>query len=341
MDWPFSLQLNQPLMFLWVLPAIALLAWRIWRRPGQEIIPYSGLEYALDAGLTPAGNRHRYRIILSVTLACLVGLAWTAPEIRTSRPLLFGPARELYPAFLLALDVSGSMTEPLGGYVINGELNLNGATRFEAAREAVYAFTGRHPAAKFGLILFSVQPMLVRWPTVQTEFDFRDVLDEGLRFTNPRRSRTSQLARFAGGTATRAGLAMAAQVLASQNASGTSLILIADLIDNTDEIIEGLQDNSLEDVYIHVLALDPQPQALEEFNVALGDQENIHLFQVRSPPDLHAAFGEVESIEARRRDRSGAQNYVQDLRWFAALAAFVLGAMTFWLFESRLHKTHA
>jgi hypothetical protein len=340
MDWPFSLQLNEPWMLLCIAPLLALAGWRLWRKPQVEVIHFSGLEYAIDAGVRLAGDRRAYRALLVLMLTFLLGLAWTAPEIRTARPLLFGPARELTPAFLIALDVSGSMTEPMGGYVINGELNLNGPTRFEAAREQIYAFTGRHPAAKFGLVLFSVQPMLVRWPTAQTEFDFHDVLDEGMRFTNPDRQRTSQLARFAGGTSTRAGLVMAGKVLENQNASGASLILAGDLIYNIDEVIEGIQNIDLDDVFIHVIALDPQPEGLEQFTAAFGDQANINVFPVNSVQELGAAFSRIEELEIERRDRGGARNYVQDMRWFLSLLAFVLGVATIYLFETALHKTH-
>jgi hypothetical protein len=197
----------------------------------------------------------------------------------------------------------------------------------------------RHPRAKFGMILFSVQPLLVRWPTNQTEFDFRDVLDEGMRFTNPARTRTSQLARFAGGTATRAGLAMAHNVLEKQNASNRSLILIGDLIDNIDEVTEGVKTLGLDDIYVHVIALDAQAVDLDQFSAAFEDKPNIHVYPVQTQDELAAAFLQVDTREEQRRLQAGTRNYAQDIRWFIALIGFAVALAATWLFQTKLHST--
>jgi len=335
----FSLQLAQPWLLLWMLPVLAMIVWQLYRQSGRFTLRTTGLEYLTESGIGIAINRYHYRILLVSLVTLLLGLAWAGPQIRTSEPFRFGMSRELHPVYLVALDVSGSMTEPLGGYVINGQLNTGGETRFEASRELLYDFVGRKPAARFGLVLFSVQPMLVRWPTLETEFDFRDILDEGMRYTNPRRSRPAQLARFAGGTATRDGLTLARDVLTRQQATGKSLILIGDLIDNNEEIIEGIQDLYEDDVYTHVLAIDPQADNLEAVQVAFRERPGIFIHSVQSRDDLSAAFADIESIEAERQAASGNRNHLQDLRWFFALAAFVMALLMVVLFETRLHKT--
>lgn len=335
----FSLQLDQPWLFLGVVPIIAAIVWQVRRQSDRFTVRTTGLEYLTESGIGIAVNRYRYRVLLISLITALLGLAWVAPQVRTSEPLRFGLSRELHPVYLVALDVSGSMTEPLGGYVINGQLNTGGETRFEASREQLYAFIEKHVATRFGLVLFSVQPMLVRWPTLETEFDFRDILDEGMRYTNPRRSRPSQLARFAGGTATRDGLVLAREVLARQQATGKSLILIGDLIDNNEEIIEGIQDLYEDDVYTHVLAIDPQAENLEAVELAFRDRPGIFIHSVSSKGELSAAFASIESIEAERHAASGNRNYLQDLRWLFALAGFSLAMLSVVLFETRLHKT--
>ena len=299
----------------------------------------SSLDYLLDAGVHPANQRQRWRLGLIVLITVLLGLAWAAPQIRTATPWLSGLSRQIYPAFLIALDVSGSMTEPLGGYVINGQLNTGGETRFEAAREHLYDFVARHAESQFGLVLFSVQPMLVRWPTLHTQFDFHDVLDEGMRYTNPNRTRPAQLARFAGGTSTRDGLALARDVLIRQEATGRSLILIADLIDNTEEIIEGIRDLPTDDIYTHILAVDPEQENLDSLSAAFQQQRGIYVYTVRSNEDLAIAFDRIEQVEAERQGETGSRQYVQDLRWLFALAGFLSAVLTIILFETRLHKT--
>ena len=340
MDWTglISLRLEQPLLALAALPVLLLIIWQLARGRRGGVIPYAGLEYAVDAGVKVAADRRRFRRLLVLTLILSLALAWASPGIRTSRPLPFGPAQQLYPTMLIALDVSGSMTEPLGGYVIDGRLNTGGITRFEAAQGLLKAFIGRHAETRFGLILFSVRPMLVRWPTVQTDFDFRDVLDEGMRYTNRARQRPSQLARFAGGTATRAGLLVAGDVLDRQGAAARSLVLIGDLIDNTQEIIEGIKAFDLDDTYVHVVAMDPEPQSLETVTAAFDGEPNVRVYPAVSVKELEKVFTAIESVELDRHGGGGG-NYVQDMRWFMALLGFFLALAIILLFETKLHKT--
>ena len=310
------------------------------RQAGSDAIRYSGLDYAIDVGLKPATAKRNYRILLIIMLVLVIGLIWSAPELRTSRPLLFGPAEKLNPVYLLALDASGSMTEPLGGYVIDGSLNLDGPTKFDASQAELYGYAEQFPDANLGLILFSIQPMLVRWPTSQSEFDFHDIPDEGMRFTNPGRVRTSQLARFAGGTATRAGLAMARYTLSKQRTSYRALILIGDLIDNIDEVIEGVQLMEDDGVYIYVVALDALPESLVAFTSMFQDKPYINIYPVTSTTELSAAITQIKTIESDRQVQSGSLNYVQDIRWLVCLIGFIVGVTMIILFETRLHKTH-
>jgi hypothetical protein len=337
----FSITITELLQSLIVLPVAIYLFWRLYHYSGRDAIRFSGLEYSINAGLNLAGKKYFNRQLLVIILLLFLCLAWTSPEIRTSRPLYFGPVQELNPVYLVALDVSGSMTEPLGGYVIDGELNLGGPNRFEASRAELFGFAERNPSANLGLILFSVQPMLVRWPTAQTEFDFKDVLDEGMRFTNPARIRTSQLAQFAGGTATRAGLAMARDTLSKQKASTKSIILIGDLIDNIDEVIDGIQQIEKDEIFVYVIAIDSLPESLTAFTSHFSDSENVKTYPVNSEIALGSAFIEIERIESERRVSRGNLNFVQNIRWLIALLGFVIATVTIISFETRLHKTHS
>jgi len=341
MELPFSIHITTPWLFICMLPVIALLIWRLRRNVAAGSFHFSGLEYLTGAGLRLAVNKRRYRALLLLLLSLLIALAWISPEIRTNRPLSIGPSRELNPVFLFALDVSASMTEPLGGYVIQGMLNLDGATRFEAARERVLGFVAAYPRAKFGLILFSVQPMLVRWPTLETEYDFREILGEGMRFTNPDRKRPSQLARFAGGTSTRTGLLMANDVLMQQGGSSKSLILIADFIDDTEDVIEGIQNINLEDIYTHILAVDAQEQNLEVLKAAFKDDANMRIYTIKSPDDMDDAFAQIVETETIRQQQAGSRNFAQNFRWLICLAGFGVAVFMVMMFETRLHKTES
>ena len=323
-----------------IVPVVMLILWQRARSKGKDVIGFSGLEYYLNAGLVPAIKKRRLRTLLVTLLVISAGIIFSFPQLRTARPLLIGPVEELKPVYLFALDVSGSMTEPLGGYVIDGQLNLNGPTRYEASEKQLFRFAESHPDAYLGLILFSIQPMLVRWPTLQTEYDFHDVLDEGLRFTNPLRNRTSQLAQFAGGTATLAGLKMSRETLINQRSSTRSLILIGDLIDNIDEVIEGIQDLHEHNIYVHVIALDAPEDSLGMFSSIFAKQESVRLYPVKSAIELESTFDEIESIETQRLTQGVGLNYVQDMQWLISLIGFFIALFMIVLFETRLHKSH-
>lgn len=323
-----------------VLPVLALVFWQIRRKVRSESIRYSGLEYIFISGVRTADDRKWYRAILLLILTLIIGIAWTAPEIRASRPLLFGSAQELGPIFLVAFDVSSSMTDPLGGYVVDGVLNIDGITRFEASREEVYKFIDRFPSTRFGLTLFSVKPMPVRTPSADNEFKLRDILDEGLRFTNPARKRPSQLSRFAGGTDTIEGLKVADTILTNQKGSSKSLLLIGDLVDNAEEIIEGMREVNLEDVYLHIMAIDPEPKNLEMITVEFNSYPNVYIYPVLNSGELKDAFLRMELIENERTLQSGGQKYLLDVRWIVCLLAFAAGSIMVLLFETKLHKTY-
>jgi hypothetical protein len=336
-----ALSLDRPLLILLVMPVVVLLLWRKFHKADTGSIKFGGLEYYLKSGLIPAGKKQRLRTILVVLVISIVAITLTYPQLRTSRPLLIGPAEELRPVYLFALDVSGSMTEPLGGYVVDGKLNLNGPNRYEASEKEIFRFAENHSDAYLGMILFSIQPMLVRWPTLQTEFDFHDVLDEGMRFTNPRRRRTSQLAQFAGGTATLAGLNMSRETLINQRSSTRSLILIGDLIDNIDEVIEGIHDLYEHNIYVHVIALDAPEDSLGAFASIFEEQEGVRLYPVKSATELKETFDVINDIENRRLLQGGGLNYVQDMQWLVSLIGFFLALSMMILFETRLHKSHS
>src|SRR5688572_1522038 len=104
MELPFSIHLNAPLLVLCIVPVLALLIWRTRRTIVAGTVRYSGLEYLVNSGLRIAENKRRYRALFLFSLALLLAFAWAAPEIRTNRPLLFGPSQELSPTFLIALD---------------------------------------------------------------------------------------------------------------------------------------------------------------------------------------------------------------------------------------------
>jgi len=128
-------------------------------------------------------------------------------------------------------------------------------------------------------------------------------------------------------------------VLIRQEATGRSLVLVADLIDNTEEVIEGIRDLPTDDIYTHILAVDPEQENLDSLSAVFHQQKGIYVYTVRSKEDLAAAFDSIEKVEAARQGETASRQYVQDLRWLSALAGFLLAVLTVILFETRLHKT--
>ncbi len=143
-----------PIVLLALLIPAAIAAWELFRRDHGHRV-----RVPLDHG-THAPRRWLARflriaaILPALTLAAVV-LILAGPQ-RLGPP---GQARVLT-SIELVLDVSGSMSSPIG-YGGGGAGGRSGASRYTAAMDAINQFTSRRTGDAFGLTIFGGE--VVRW----------------------------------------------------------------------------------------------------------------------------------------------------------------------------------
>lgn len=150
--WPLML------VFLGVIPLLALLYLRQLRRRQQFVASYGSLGLLRSAaGETPGLRRHIPPLLFLLALSLLVvGLA--RPEAEVSLPRVEGTV-------ILAFDVSGSMAAT----------DLQ-PTRMEAAKAASRIFVERQPpAVQVGVVAFSDSGFSVQTPTNQAEMIYSSI----------------------------------------------------------------------------------------------------------------------------------------------------------------------
>ena len=156
-------------------------------------------------------RRKHLRTILYLVLISGLGLLWINPVTYSTNPVFGGATQINKKQFMVVFDISPSMNLTMGevteekkrGLTVNDE----GVTKYEVARNALFGFLQRFKGNAFGLILFSTESFLARWPTTETQYRFIEVLDESLR-----RGSGSQLEAYSGLTNTDSALFLAREV---------------------------------------------------------------------------------------------------------------------------------
>lgn len=179
-----------------------------------------------------------------LVVVIFLGIIWTGPVLYTTSPLLSVGEQSASKNLVIALDISRSMGQPLeipdkeerfaryGANEIVGEVAEDKQTRYESARQTIYNFIERFVGSRIGLILFSTEPFLARWPTTETDNNFIEVLEEKIG-----QGETSQLQRFSSLTNIDEALSMARTVIEKQSGmDGGAIILITDAEDELENM---------------------------------------------------------------------------------------------------------
>ena len=179
-----------PLLFLVIVPFLILLILELRNRSSSTTIAMTDIEYLRSQGCVRSKYWHGLRILLWALIVLLLGLLWTAPILRTAIPLFASGDKMLQKNMIVAIDISRSMGQPLkmpdkeerfANYAANQQAEQGGPdqiSRYESARQTFYSFVDRFEGARIGLILFSTEPFLARWPTVERDNKFIEVLEE-------------------------------------------------------------------------------------------------------------------------------------------------------------------
>lgn len=337
-----GLHVALPWMLLIVLLFIPALL-REFRRAGPgRSAPLSGIEY-LRARLPNAASRRKlYRVVLLTILVIVLGVLWAGPAIQSGRPLLAADQLARQKNLILAIDVSRSMSGPLevpdkdarfATYGQSPAATEHKQTRYEAARDTVYRFVERFPDARIGLILFSTEPFLARWPTLETGNRFVEVLDEDLL-------EVSQLRRFSALTNTDAALRLAGDVFATLATSqGGAVIHISDAEDELENMGVAIRALRADDIRLYTIGVGIAESIVAKLAQEFSGDPGFRIFRVDSEQEMQEAYRLVAELEEAPRYAEGEKAYITDLRWVLALLLAPYALLVLWVIEMRLHRS--
>jgi hypothetical protein len=180
-----SINFLSPAMILIIIPLLALIIIGFIRSGSTGAVTYTGLEYLKIKKTATGVNRKYLRTLLLLILIIGLGILWANPVTYSSNPIFGSATQVTTKQFVVVFDISPSMNLVMGevteekkrGLTVNDE----GVSKYEVAREALFGFLQQFSGNSFGLILFSTEAFLARWPTVETQNKFLEVLDESLR----------------------------------------------------------------------------------------------------------------------------------------------------------------
>lgn len=337
-----DLRLVAPWMLLVIVLFLPALLREVSRAGPGRSAPMAGVEYLRGRLLNAATKKKVYRVTLIAMLVIMLGLLWAGPVLQSSRPVLVADQLSRQKNIILAIDVSRSMSGPLempdkdARFAAYGKAPTDvgrSKTRYEAARETVYRFVERFSEARIGLILFSTEPFLARWPTAETGKRFIEVLDENLQ-------ELSQLRRFSGLTNTDAALGLARNVFATLATSrGGAVIHISDAEDELENMGVAIRSLRAEDIRLYTIGVGIAESIVDSLTQEFSGDPGFRIFHADSEEEMQEAFQLVAGLEEAPRYSEGEKAYVTDLRWLLALLLAAFSLVAFWLLEMRLHRS--
>lgn len=340
-----SVGFTDPVWVLWIVPFVVLLGWDLSSRRKSETIHITDLEYLRNIGCITGKKRRRIRALLWTMIVVAIGILWAGPIVRSSQPLFQGENQVRYQKFILLLDISRSMSVPLGDEksvslpgqaVVKVETAGEKIPRFQAARAALMDFVKRFNEAQIGLILFSTEPILARWPTVETQDLFWEILEEDIG-----RGIVSQIQSFSSLTNTDKALALARDIFAKQGASEGAVILISDAEDDIENMGVAARNLRGDGIRVYTIGVGISEQIAENLSQSFSHDPGFRIFHVDSEEEMQEAYTLVAEVEESLPFELNQREYENDFRWLLSLCAVALSVFLFWMLEVGYHQSQA
>jgi len=329
-----SVGLTYPELMLPVLPALVVLAWLLVFRTRRNSYALTGLEYLRTAGCIRGKSRKLLRATLWSVVLILLGMLWADPVFYSPRPLFLGGEQTLHKNFIVALDMSPSMNLPVEFRGFGGKDLLAGdagTTRYETARQALFDFLERFEGERFGLVLFSTEPFLARWPTVETGSKFMEILGDTIR-----RGSGTQLEAFSSLTNIDKALELARNILSGEEGA---IILISDAEDDLENLGAAVRNLRENDIRLYTIGVGVPEEIVDKLSREFAHDPGFRIFLVDSEEDMREAYrlvGEVEESSLFAREDSG---YQTRLRWLLCLLLAVITGVLVWLDQTSFHRS--
>lgn len=338
-----SARIAAPWMLLIMLLFVPALVAEL-RKPGALYsVAIVGVDFLRSRLPGFAMRRRIYRAVALGLMVVMLGFLWASPVLQSREPLLTTDQLARQKNIILAIDVSRSMSGPLEIPDKDARFAAYGKapdeveprqTRYEAARDTVYRFIERFPDARIGLILFSTEPFLARWPTIETGDRFVEILEENLRDA-------SQLRRFSSLTNTDAALGLAGDVFAQLETSrGGAVIHISDAEDELENMGLAIRALRAEGIRLYTIGVGISESIVEKLSGQFSGDAGFRIFRVDSDQEMQEAYRLVAELEESPRYTAAEKSYVTELRWVIALILIVYSLFAYWFFEVRLRRSH-
>ncbi|MGY8813652.1 MAG: vWA domain-containing protein [Gammaproteobacteria bacterium] len=338
MDAVFALKdilfIGSPELFLMIIPIIALLVWQTVLIKKHGTFEISDLEYLRSHSCIKAKWRKVIRAAAWIIFSILLGILWIDPVVHTRNPLLNTDNQTLHKNFIVTFDMSPSMNLPVehkgfGG--IDLSAGQEGTTRFETAREALFDFLQRFDGERFGLILFSTEPFLARWPTVETGNQFLEVLGDNIR-----RGSGTQLEAFSSLTNIDKALNLAQEIL---DGEGGAIIMISDAEDDVENLgtaVRRLRENNIR---LYTIGVGISEEITDRLSQQFASDPGFRIFQVDSEEEMREAYRVVGEVEESPLFSRQDTSFRSSLRWVLSLFATLLLAVLVWIDQRYFHQS--
>jgi len=336
-----------PLLFL-MLPLIVVIGLQLSNRKKHGTIVLNGLEYVRGKTGICVSRRRVIGAVLWGVMVVVLGILWAGPVFHSPNPIIGTAEQMVYKNFLVAFDVSPSMTVPLNQtreisrpagpasrQVVVTVKRGEGQTRYEAARETLLDFVKRFQGERIGLILFSTEPFLARWPTTETANQFLEVLEENIG-----RGERSQLQVFSSLTNTDLALDLARQIFHQQEVvQGGAVILIADAEDDVENMSGAARQLRGDGIRLYTIGVGISEEVVDSLSQEFADDPGFRIFRVDSEEEMAEAYRLVAEVEESPLFSIGEREFKTDLRWILSLALGVMAGMLFWVLEVAFHQS--
>lgn len=328
-----SVSFSTPGLLVIALPLLALLAWQAYGNRKTGTLDFTGLEYLHVDNRARLRSRKFSQIAIRLFLVCGLGLILAGPVYRSSEPLFSQDARVYHRNFVVAFDMSPSMNLPASSKGYGGEdlkEGDGGVTRYEMARDALYAFIDRFPDERFGLILFSTEPFFARWPTTETGNKFTEVLE------SIRRGAGTQLEAFSSLTNIDKALLMASDAFEDQNGA---IILISDAEDDLENLGRGVRSLRKAGIRLYTLGVGIPDNILANISREFAEDPGFRIFRTDSEEEMNQAYALVSDIEASPLFVDEARLFETDLRGFFSIILAIVSVILLGANEIAFHQT--
>ena len=332
-----DLQFAAPLAALVVLLFLPALFRELRRGGSGRSAPFTGIEQLAGRSGKQARRTRVIRSLLFAGLLFLLALLWADPALQSASPLAESDQLARQKNLVLAIDVSRSMSGPLempdsaarfAAFANRTSLPEQRETRYEAARETVYRFVERFPDARIGLILFSTEPFLARWPTRETGQRFVEVLGEDL-------GGNSQLRRFAALTNTDAALELAKGVFEGLGSRG-AVVHISDAEDELEHMGQAIRALRADGIRLYTIGVGISASVVTQLSQDFAGDPGFRIFRADSDEEMAEAYRLVAELEEAPHYAEGEKSYLIELRWLLASALVAYFLLLLWVQELAL-----